>query len=207
MTRHFAFLRAINVGGHVVKMDHLRRLLENAGFTGVETFIASGNVIFESRARDTRALERTIERVLREALGYEVATFVRTQEELEAVAAHAPFRAADVQAARSLNIAFLAGPLDANAERQVMALRSEVDDFHLRGRELYWLCRGFQRDSSFSNNAFEKAVGATSTFRGVNTVRKLAAKYRAPSPSDGKKSASSTTRSRSKPRPQRKRRS
>ncbi|HXY30817.1 MAG TPA: DUF1697 domain-containing protein, partial [Gemmatimonadaceae bacterium] len=170
MTRHFAFLRAINVGGHVVKMDHLRRLFEKAGFTGVETFIASGNVIFESRARDTRALERTIEKVLREALGYEVATFVRTQEELEAVAAHEPFQAADVEAARSLNIAFLAGPLDGDGERRVMALRSEIDDFHVRGRELFWLCRGFQRDSSFSNNAFERAVGVSSTFRGVNTV-------------------------------------
>lgn len=48
MTRYFAFLRAINVGGHVVKMDRLRQVFESLAFSNVETFIASGNVIFES---------------------------------------------------------------------------------------------------------------------------------------------------------------
>ena len=43
--RYAAFLRAINVGGHIVKMDRLRTLFEAAGFRGVETFIASGNVV------------------------------------------------------------------------------------------------------------------------------------------------------------------
>ena len=44
MPKHFAFLRAINVGGHTVKMDHLRDIFESLGFSNVETFIASGNV-------------------------------------------------------------------------------------------------------------------------------------------------------------------
>jgi uncharacterized protein (DUF1697 family) len=47
MNKHIAFLRAINVGGHTVKMDTLRQLFESLGFTNVETFLASGNVIFE----------------------------------------------------------------------------------------------------------------------------------------------------------------
>ena len=56
-TRYVAFLRAINVGGHVVKMDRLRNLFEALGFSGVRTFIASGNVLFDSAARNTGALE------------------------------------------------------------------------------------------------------------------------------------------------------
>ena len=52
MPRLVAFLRAINVGGHTVTMAHLRGLFEDLGFTNVETFIASGNVIFGSRPRD-----------------------------------------------------------------------------------------------------------------------------------------------------------
>ena len=51
MTRYIAFLRAINVGGHTVKMAELKRLFEALGFTNVETFIASGNVIFDSSAK------------------------------------------------------------------------------------------------------------------------------------------------------------
>ena len=61
MARYAAFLRAINVGGHVVKMEVLRAAFEDLGFAGVETFIASGNVIFETRAKDLVAVERKIE--------------------------------------------------------------------------------------------------------------------------------------------------
>ena len=65
MTRYVAFLRAINVGGRRVKMHHLRELFESLGFSNVETFIASGNVIFDSPAEDTRKLEQRIEDHLR----------------------------------------------------------------------------------------------------------------------------------------------
>ncbi len=78
MSRCIAFLRAINVGGHTVKMDDLRRLFESLGFTRGETFIASGNVVFETTSKNTTALERKIEKKLRDALGYEVATFIMT---------------------------------------------------------------------------------------------------------------------------------
>ena len=91
MPRFVAFLRAINVGGHVVKMDQLRQLFEALGFAKVETFIASGNVIFEAKSKDTNALQRRIEKHLHQALGYEVVTFLRTLEELDKVANHRPF--------------------------------------------------------------------------------------------------------------------
>jgi uncharacterized protein (DUF1697 family) len=58
MSRFIAFLRAINVGGHTVKMDDLRQLFEALGFSGVETFIASGNVVFETNARKVKALDK-----------------------------------------------------------------------------------------------------------------------------------------------------
>ena len=56
MTRYIAFLRAINVGGRTVKMDHLRQLFADLGFAGATTFIASGNVIFASKARNAAGL-------------------------------------------------------------------------------------------------------------------------------------------------------
>src|SRR3712207_3124941 len=108
MPRFIALLRAINVGGHTVKMDHLRELFASLGFSNVETFIASGNVIFESPNTDAQALERQIERHLRQALGYDVATFIRSTSELRAIADHRPFAAAELDAAgHTLYIAFL----------------------------------------------------------------------------------------------------
>lgn len=177
MPRHFAFLRAINVGGHTVRMEALRRHFESLGFSGVETFIASGNVIFETAARNTPALEKKIAACLQEALGYEVATFVRTEAELARLVAHQPFRPAALNTAAAFNIAFLAQPPDASATRRLMTLRTEIDDLAVHGREVYWLCRKKQSESTFSNVVLEKTLGQAATLRGTSTLSKLAAKY------------------------------
>ena len=58
MPRYVAFLRAINVGGHIVKMDQLRKLFTQLGLTDVETFIASGNVLFTSPSKSGRCSRR-----------------------------------------------------------------------------------------------------------------------------------------------------
>ena len=68
--RSIAFLRAINVGGHTVKMDRLRTLFEELGYANVATYIASGNVIFEMPRMSTQTLEAQIEHHLQQALGY-----------------------------------------------------------------------------------------------------------------------------------------
>ena len=178
-SRFIAFLRAINVGGHTVKMDYLRQLFEALGFSSVETFIASGNVLFESPSTDAKSLEKKIENQLREALGYDVATFIRTDTELSDIANYEPFPQSDLVAAAALNIAFLADALDDEAKRKLMALRTEIDDFRVHEREIYWLCRTKQSESTFSNAVLEKTLGRRSTLRGVNTVKKVAAKYSA----------------------------
>ncbi|HKV99864.1 MAG TPA: DUF1697 domain-containing protein [Vicinamibacterales bacterium] len=174
MTRYVAFLRAINVGGHIVKMDALRKHFTSLGFDDVETFIASGNVIFRTRSNAAAALERRIEACLEERLGYEVKTFLRTDAEVAAIAAHRAFEPARVASAGSFNVGFLAGALDKAAITKVKGFVSEIDDFHVNGRELYWLCRTKQSDSKFSNAAFERVIGVRSTFRGLNTIRRLA---------------------------------
>jgi len=180
MLRYIAFLRAINVGGHTVKMDVLRQQFEALGFSNVETFIASGNVVFETPARNTRTLEKKIEQHLHAALGYEVATFIRTAAGLSAIAQYQPFSPSALDSAQALNVAFLADALDAASQVKLMALQTDIDDFHVQGREVYWLCRRKQSESTFSNAVLEKAIGRPSTLRGINTIQKMAAKYAAP---------------------------
>ncbi len=174
--RVIALLRAINVGGHRVTMDHLRGLFEALGFSGVETFIASGNVIFQSPTTDTRALEQQIEAHLRQALGYDVATFVRTTVELAAVAAHQPLPTAEVDGNR-LYVGFLQTPPSDDARQKLLALQTPLDEFHVHNRELYWLCRTAISQSVVSGARIERALGMPITLRNVTTVRKLAEKY------------------------------
>jgi len=177
MPRYIAFLRAINVGGHTVKMDRLRQIFESLGCANVETFIASGNVVFETTAGDTAALETRIAAALQEALGYAVATFIRTEAELARIAAHQAFPQSDLDAAQALNIAFLAAPLDAESAQKLMALQTAIDDFATHEREIYWLCRKKQSESIFSNAVLEKTLSRQATLRGANTVQKMAARY------------------------------
>lgn len=178
MTRYIAFLRAINVGSHTVKMDHLRRLFEGVGFTGVETFIASGNVIFEATEENPAALEPLIEAALHEALGYKVATFLRTPAELAAVAGYQPFKAADLEEEGNfLYIAFVRETPGPEAQQKLQAFTTEVDEFHLQGREVYWLCRKKISESKFSGALLEKALGLPATMRNVTTIKRMALKY------------------------------
>jgi uncharacterized protein (DUF1697 family) len=177
MSRYIAFLRAINVGGHTVKMEDLRRLFEGMGHSSVETFIASGNVIFESEESSAARLEEKIEEALHSALGYEVATFLRTPVELAQAAAYRSFPPDELEQAGALNVAFLKAPLDEEQIQKLMALRTEIDDFHPHGREMYWKCAKKQSESTFSNALFEKKLRIQATFRGINTVQKMAGKY------------------------------
>lgn len=177
MSKHIAFLRAINVGGHNIKMDILRQLFESLGFSSVETFIASGNIIFESKTANSKSLAKNIEKKLHEDLGYETTTFIRTITEVAEIAQYMPFPQGQLDTAGALNIGFLADPLDDAAKQKVLSLRSDIDDFHIYGREIYWLCRKKQSESKVSNSAIEKALGAKSTLRGVNTIKKLAEKF------------------------------
>ena len=176
MPCYIAFLRAINVGGHTVKMEYLRLLFESCGFSEVETFIASGNVIFQAAAQNTAELESEIASSLRTALGYEVATFIRSGAELAGIASYQAFPQAAVDAAAAYNIAFLSTPLDDQAKQKLMALRNDIDSFVTHAREVYWLCRRLQSQSTFSNAVLEKTLGVKSTLRGVNTIKKLAAR-------------------------------
>ena len=175
MTRYVALLRAINVGGHTVKMDRLRALFEEMGLANVETFIASGNVLFDSSSKSAATIESRTERHLEIALGYDVTTFVRPLAELGGIAASHPFESFE-RNGHALSVGFLKEALGADARQRLLALQAGYDEFHLHDREVYWLCHGKMSDSKAWGRPLDKALGAHITFRNVTTVRKLAAK-------------------------------
>lgn len=179
-TRYVAFLRAINVGGHTVRMEALRRLFESMGALNVATFIASGNVIFETRRTNAGVLERSIAEGLQNALGFPVATFLRTIPEVAAAAAHNPFPESEFAAGATMYVGFLKDKPGKERLRAVTALRTAVDDFAVREREVYWLRRKAPWVSGYSGPPLEKTLATAITMRNVSTVRKLAAKYAQP---------------------------
>ena len=179
MPRYVAFLRAVNVGGRVVKMDALRGHFEALGLKKVETFIASGNVIFETPSRSDTALRRRIEAGLEEGLGYDVETFLRTDAEVAEVAA---VEGSDLfpkkrwAEAFACNVGFLHAPLAKEAVKMLAGFNTDADAFATRGREWYWLTRTRFSESPFFKVPIERRLGVRTTLRKLDTVRKLAAK-------------------------------
>ena len=177
MPRYVAFLRAVNVGGRIVKMDRLRAIFESLGLADVETFIASGNVIFRSPSAKPKALETKIERQLGQALGFDVSTLIRSTSELSGIVSLDAFPGA-VKPTSSLYIGLLKSAPDEVVRQRVLAFRTPTNEFRVEGRELYWLCHTKSMDSIISFGRLEKTVGVPATFRNVTTIRKLAEKYR-----------------------------
>ena len=114
-------------------MSVLRQTFESLGFFGVTTFLGSGNVVFETRAKDVRRLEKTIESGLKQALGYSVPVFIRTHAELEEIVASEHLDKRLILNA-NVNVILLAHNLDQKNRAKLMA--TETDKFRLHRREV-----------------------------------------------------------------------
>lgn len=176
MTRYVAFLRAINVGGHTVTKDRLIAVFATMGLKQADTFIASGNVIFSAGKVARAALEKKIAIALEQELGYEVATFLRTDSEIAKILRTQPFPRKMMSAAEAYNIGFLHNALNSAQQKKLAAFRTEIDDLVAEGREVHWLCRKKQSESTFTGGKLERALGLKVTFRSQSSLTKLAAK-------------------------------
>lgn len=177
MSKQVAFLRAINVGGRRIKMDELNAIFKNAGLKDVQTFLASGNVIFDINIEDAPLLEEKLEQSIFEHFGFESHVMIRSIADLKAIQLYEAFRDDDIEQAVAYNVAFLKKEISGEAQKRLMALQNEVDRFHVHEREIYWLCVVKQSESKFSNVVLERTIKAPSTFRGISTINKLLNKF------------------------------
>jgi uncharacterized protein (DUF1697 family) len=171
--KYVAFLRAINVGGHaIIKMADLKKMFEAAGLENVQTYIQSGNVIFESEEKPA-SLTQQIERQLETAAEYKIELFLRTLREVQSIAEKSPFNAKDGE---MVYVTFLHTKPDKKIQQALMDLASEADQFAFQGREVYTLRRDRGR-SVFSNNFLEKILKLPATSRNLTTITKITEKY------------------------------
>jgi uncharacterized protein (DUF1697 family) len=174
MPAYVAFLRAINVTGRFIKMSQLASAFHRLGHVDARAYINSGNVVFTSVLRSTVELERALEEQLEPYLGFKSEAFVRTAEEVKAIAGHAHSLRQKVGASGEVNVCFLQVPISPAQAVEVMKLRTDADDFEVQNREVYWLCRTMQSDSKFSNAVLERKLKLRSTLRRVSMLTGLA---------------------------------
>ncbi len=157
-------------------MEDLKHLFTSLSLGNVQTFIQSGNVIFEYEDEVPTALEMQMEEELEKLLGYRVDIFLRTIQEVSAIADQKFYKLKDTD---TLHIVFLNEVPNKKTRQAVMGLNSEADDFKVKGREIYNLRR--DRDKSvFSNSIIEKLIKAPATTRNWTTICKIAQKYSYP---------------------------
>jgi len=177
MDRYVAFLRGMNLGGRRLKNDALRAHFEALGCEEVGTFRASGNVIFAIAEGTATKLATRLEAGLAERLDYEVPVFLRSAEEVLAIAASEPFAADLVDAsAGKLQVALLTKRPSAAAGKKALAQSTPADRIALDGRELYWLPSGGISESELDWKAVESVLGPT-TVRTKGTIDQIAAKH------------------------------
>lgn len=175
MNRYVAFLRGMNLGRRRIKNEELRAHFEAIGLEEVSTFRASGNVIFATPKREAEGkLASRVEAALDERLGYDVPVFLRSAEEIAAVAGQQPFAAAKVKMSKGkLQVSLLKKKPSAAAKKKALALGSDADLLAIEGRELYWLPSGGLLESDLDLKAIEKLLGAD-TRRTMGTVEEIA---------------------------------
>jgi uncharacterized protein (DUF1697 family) len=159
-------------------MDALRGLFRDIGLEGVRSYIQTGNVFFQSDETDTQALRTTIERHLRSSLGYEVATCLRTVDELERLLARDPFRAVTPSPDNRLAVTFLAAPVDTPLPVPYSTPDGAYEVIDMTPTELFvvWHLQNGRPGSSYGK--LEQRVGVPGTTRFWHTTAKILAAAR-----------------------------
>jgi uncharacterized protein (DUF1697 family) len=178
MARYVAFLRGMNLGGRRITNEELGKAFEDLGLAEVATFRASGNVVFDGPdGVGEEDLATRIEAGLAGSLGYEVPVFLRSCEQVAAIAAREPFSAAQLKAsAGKLQVAMLPGEPGKLARGEALALASEEDRLAIEGSELFWLPSGGISDSGLDLKTLEAELGPW-TMRTMGTVEQIAARH------------------------------
>lgn len=177
MTRYVALLGSINVGGNRLKMVEFREALEREDFAGVETVVASGNVLFTHDERPTDGLGEKIAHVVRERFGIDTFACVRSKEELAAALAENPFAGKGED--KLVHAHFLTGQPSKAQFDQLLA------DHEGRGPEkLAPGTRALHIDyvdgvgnSKLTGPFIEKRLGCKGTARNVRSIKRIIEKF------------------------------
>jgi uncharacterized protein (DUF1697 family) len=172
MITHIALLRAVNVGGNMLKMDHLRELLADLGLKDVKTYLQSGNVLFSAKGAPAKLSARIEERV-NEVTRLPVSVIVRTPDELRRIIAANPFAGEAAAAPKTVHVTFLADAAPKAAAAAIGKLRAGEDRWHVASGEIYLCCPGGYGRTKLNNMALERVLGLRATTRNWSTVTAL----------------------------------
>jgi uncharacterized protein (DUF1697 family) len=165
MTVYIGLLRAVNVGGTgKLPMAELRAICNAAGFSKVQTYIASGNVVFHSAMSATH-VKSCLEESLKSYFKKQVGVVIRTADELSAVLQANPFK----KAAPSRIVALFLDDLP-SVDALKHAVGQNHEELRLGAREIY-----VHYVDGIGRSKLKIPAASGGTARNMNTVAKLVA--------------------------------
>lgn len=173
MQTYISLLRGINVSGSKkIKMEELKSLYEQLKFKEVQTYIQSGNVIFQSNKSES-VIIKTIYEGLKKEWDYEVTIILKTPEALQKIIANNPFIKDRNEDVKKLHLTFLDDLPDKKLITALKDLDFKNDEFIIKKKEIYVFCPDGYGRTKLNNNFFERKMKIGATTRNWNSVNKL----------------------------------
>jgi len=171
MNTYISMLRGINVSGQKkIRMAELKSLYESLGFGNVQTYVQSGNVVFDSEEKDVTKLRDSIETQIQATFGFSVPVLIRTGDEFKRIIESHPF--AKKEAIRVL-VTFLYEFPEKSRLEALSQFQDKVDQFAIGEQEIFLFCPGGYGRTKLSNSFFEKRLKVVATTRNWKSVNAL----------------------------------
>lgn len=174
MPTFITLLRGVNVSGQKkINMKELKSLFESSGLRNVQTYIQSGNVVFESDDNEPEKLTVRLESAIATHFGFEVTVVLLTPEALLSITANNPFQFEKDFDERMMYVCLLKQKPAPDLAEKLLEARQGTDRFVLRRSILYLYLASGYGTTKLNNNFFEKKLKVAATTRNWHTLKKL----------------------------------
>ena len=174
MIKYLALLRGINVSGHnMIKMDALKKMLENMGFQNVETYIQSGNIFFDSEEENAASVGFKIKQEISKVFGYDVPVIMISKTDLELCFKNSPFLKEKECDTKKLYVTFISKELSPLAINDLKISNFKPDEVAIDSSRIYIKYAIGAGKTNLDQKYIEKKLNVVATIRNWNTVTKL----------------------------------
>ena len=174
MSTYISILRGINVSGQkMIRMEALKQMYNGLGFKNVQTYIQSGNVIFQHKTTETQKLENKISKKIIEQFSFEVPVIVIAFEEFKEIAKNNPFISDQSKDAAYLHVTFLSALPEKNNIEKISEGKYHPEELFILDKAIYLYCPNGYGNAKLTNTFLESKLKVMATTRNWNTTKEL----------------------------------
>ena len=174
MKTYISLLRGINVTGHnIIKMEVLRKIYENLGHHNVESYVQSGNVVFQSECNHEKEIAENIAQKIKEVFGFDVPVIVLSVEKLERIIRNNPFLKDAETDEAFFHITFLSEKPKSFSVEIIEQKKQPNEHIAFADDAVYLYCPNGYGKTKLHNTFLESKLKVAATTRNWRTTRKL----------------------------------